>query len=101
MLMVENYLKLLEVAKSQASVGFHVVTGCYQRWIFKDYVKQLYWNTFITSSKKLDAFLSLGNSNNEHIEECIDNIALNIYSKNQTNLRQSQKSGGWCFQRSN
>ena len=53
---------------------------------FNDHAKQLCWNTFITSPKKIiDAFMLLGNSIEHPMEECIDGIimfVLNLYCKN-------------------
>ena len=73
-------------AKSQALVGFHAFTGCDQTGKLNDHAKQLCWNTFITSPKKIvDTFMLLRNSINDPMEECIDGIivfVLNLYCKN-------------------
>ena len=73
-------------AKSQALVGFHAFTGCDQTGKLNDHAKQLCWNTFIPSPKKIiDTFMLLRNSINDPMEECIDGIimfVLNLYCKN-------------------
>ena len=57
-------------AKSQALVRFHAFTDCVQTGKFNDHAKQLCWNTFITSPKKIiDAFMLLGNSIKHPMEE--------------------------------
>ena len=73
-------------AKSQVLVGFHTFTGCDQTGKFNNHAKQLCWNTFTTSPKKIiDTFMLLGNSIKHPTEECIDGIimfVLNLYCKN-------------------
>ena len=67
-------------------MGFHAFKGCNQTGKFNDHAKQLCWNTFITSPKKIiDAFMLLGNSIKHPMEEWIDGIimfVLNLYCKN-------------------
>ena len=64
---------------------FHAFTDCVQTGKFNDHAKQLCWNTFITSPKKIiDTFMLLRNSINDPMEECIDGIitfVLNFYFK--------------------
>ena len=75
----------LVVAKSQAFVGFHALTGCDQTGNFKDNAKQSCWNTFITSPKNvINFFILLGNSIEHPLKKCIEGLTLfilNLYSK--------------------
>ena len=66
---IEKSFEALGDAKLQALVGFHVFTGCNQTGKFNDHAKQSWWNTFITSPKKVIDALLLVNSVKHQTEE--------------------------------